>query len=150
MKPMVEVISRGVCLQDGKLLLCQTRGASNTYLPGGHVEFMETARVGLEREIVEELAVSSQAGRFLGMVEHSFMQKGKPHCEWNVVFELSIPELSPSDRPVAADEHITFKWWDLDDLHAAKLEPEVLCELLPEWLRDLFAGERWSSGGDFI
>lgn len=150
MKTRVEVIARGVCLMDGKLLLCQSKGAENTYLPGGHVDFMEKARDGLEREIVEELAVSSSAGRFLGMVEHSFMQKGKPHCEWNVVFELSIPDLLPAKTPLAAEDHITFKWWDLDDLHSAKLEPEVLCELLPEWLGNAIAGERWSSGGNYV
>jgi len=147
----VEVIARGVCCRAGKILLCQTRGAANTYLPGGHVEFMETARAGLEREITEELGLASTAGRFLGAVEHSFTQKGNLHCEWNAVFELVIPGISPDSTPAAVEDHITFFWQDLEALKAAGLEPSVLCERLPQWLLSDAAGcERWVSGGHFV
>ncbi len=149
MKTKVEVIARGVCVQAGQILLCQTRGADISYLPGGHTEFDEAARVSLEREIEEELGLSSTAGRFLGAVEHSFMQKGKPHCEWNALFALEIPDLPLGKEIEPAEDHLTFHWCALEELRAAKLEPEVLCDLLPEWLSDTFAGGRWASGGDF-
>lgn len=146
----MEVIARGVCLKAGKILLCQTAGAGNTYLPGGHVEFNETARAGLEREIVEELGADSTAGRFLGMVEHSFIQKSKRHCEWNAVFALTIPELLPDAPVIAAESHISFRWCDLGALQAARLEPAVLCDCLPQWLDAAFVGPRWVTGGDFL
>jgi 8-oxo-dGTP pyrophosphatase MutT (NUDIX family) len=129
------------------ILLCRTNGAENRYLPGGHVEFMEKARQSLEREIVEELALESVAGRFLGMVEHSFIQKGRRHCEWNVFFELDIPSLESADDVASAEDHISFEWCDISQLKAVKLEPAVICDLLPQWLSD--SGERWLSGGDF-
>lgn len=144
---VVEVIARGVCIESGKILLCRTNGAENTYLPGGHVEFMETARQSLEREIVEELGVESSAGEFLGVVEHSFIQKGRRHCEWTVFFELDIPSLDSANTVVAAEDHISFQWCDIFELSAAKLEPAVLCDLLPQWLSG--RGKRWASGGDF-
>jgi len=50
----IEIIARGVCVKGGKLLLCHSKGAPNTYLPGGHVEFCEDAKVALAREVVEE------------------------------------------------------------------------------------------------
>ena len=147
----IEVIARGVCVNGNRILLCQSKGASNTYLPGGHVEFKETARIGLEREIVEELGLPSTAGRFLGAVEHSFRQKGKRHCEWNVVFELDIPGLGAGDSVEAAEDHIRFMWCELAALKEAELEPAVLCDLLPQWLGDnTVVGERWVSGGDFV
>lgn len=145
----IEVIARGVCVSGSRILLCQTRGAANTYLPGGHVEFKETARMALEREIEEELGLPSTVGRFLGAAEHSFRQKGKRHCEWNAVFELGIPGLEADESIDAAEDHIRFLWCELDALKQAKLEPSVLCDLLPQWLGDAFAGERWACGGDF-
>ncbi len=99
----VEVIARGVCVIDGQLLLCHGKKAALTYLPGGHIEFRETARQALVREIKEEMGRDAEAGRFLGCCEHAFVQKGKPHAEINLVFELSIPSLTPN-APVAAQK----------------------------------------------
>ncbi len=149
-KNRVEVIARGVCVKSGMVLLCQTKGADITYLPGGHTEFNEKAHISLEREIVEELGVESVAGSFLGMVEHNFVQKGRQHCEWNVVFELGIDALNPEDEVIAAEDHISFRWCKISELKSAKLEPNVLCELLPKWLEDGCKESRWVSGGDFI
>jgi 8-oxo-dGTP diphosphatase len=149
MRNVVEVIARGVCVKMGRLLLCQTQGAEITYLPGGHTEFEEPARVSLEREIQEELGLAASAGRFLGAVEHSFVQKGRPHCEWNVLFELDIPELVSGRSVKPAEDHLMFHWCDVQELKTARLEPAVLCDFLPEWLSTACAGERWASGGDF-
>jgi len=113
------------------------------------VEFKEAARKGLEREIEEELGLPSTAGRFLGAVEHSFRQKGKRHCEWNVVFELTIPGLVGAEDIEAAEDHIRFFWCELDALTSARMEPAVLCDLLPEWLGNTLGDDRWASGGDF-
>ena len=86
---------------------------------------------------------------FLGAVEHAFLQKGKPHCEWNVVFALSIPGLVPGDKVKSAEDHIKFRWCKIDALKTKRLQPAVLCDLLPQWLSDTFPGDRWASGGDF-
>ena len=86
----IETIARGVCVRDGKLLLCRAAGGSSTYLPGGHIEFGETGRQALVREVKEELGVESSTGQFLGVVENSFLQHGKPHAEINLVYELEL------------------------------------------------------------
>ena len=62
----IEVITRGVCVMDNQLLLCFGRKSGIAYLPGGHIDFGETGRQALVREIQEELGRTSQAGRFLG------------------------------------------------------------------------------------
>ena len=82
----IETIARGVCVRDGKLLLCRAKGGSSTYLPGGHIEFGETGRQALVREVKEELGVESSTGAFLGVVENAFLQHGKPHAEINLVY----------------------------------------------------------------
>ena len=119
----IEVIARGVCVVEGKLLLCKAKGGTTTYLPGGHVEFGETGRQALVREIKEELGLDSTAGTFLGVVENSFLQHGKPHAEINLVYALSIAQ----GEVRAREDWIEFEWRQLDDLG----------DLLPEAFRKL-------------
>ena len=145
----IEILARGVCVVKGQVLLCQTKGAKNTYLPGGHVEFREQARVALEREIREEMGRKAKAGRFLGCVEHLFRQKEKLHAEINLLFELRIPGLDPATPPLACEDWISFQWAPLAGLRRARLEPAVLISSLPRWLKTPggFAGttEGWDS-----
>ena len=144
----IEILARGVCVTDGKLLLCHTKGADNTYLPGGHVEFEESAPDALCREIREELGVEASVSRFLGVIEHVFDQKGKRHCEVNLCFEISIPDLDTSAMPDSREDYIEFRWEPLDTMGDTRLEPGVLCELLPRWLAQGGDCERWGTTYD--
>lgn len=136
-KGEIEVMARGVCIVEGRLLLCHTRRANNTYLPGGHVDFGEPAARALCREIREELGLKASSGRFLGVVEHVYRQKGRRHCEVNLVFELRIPGLRPDTPPPSAEGHLDFRWARATPraLRAAGLEPAPLCALIPAWLK---------------
>ena len=133
----IETIARGVCVRDGKLLLCRAKGGSSTYLPGGHIEFGETGRQALVREVKEELGVESSTGAFLGVVENAFLQHGKPHAEINLVYELELGtgnggledwrigglgELPPLN---SQEDWIEFEWCDLNRLDEANLLPPV-------------------------
>ena len=120
----IETIARGVCVKEGAVLLCRAKGGKTTYLPGGHIEFGETGRQALVREVKEELGLDSRTGRFLGVVENSFTQHGKPHAEINLVYEL---ELQPGAEISAREDWIEFEWRRLDDLG----------DLLPEAMRRL-------------
>lgn len=118
----IETIARGVCIAGGKLLLCKAKGGATTYLPGGHIEFGETGREALVREMLEETGLGVSIGRFLGVVENSFTQHGKPHSEINLVYEMA---LNDRDAQVAAKEPwIEFSWCPLDELEKARLLPE--------------------------
>ena len=116
----IETIARGVCVRGGKLLVCRAKGSATCYLPGGHIEFGEKGREALVREMKEETGLQASCGRFLGAVENSFMQHGKPHAEINLVYEMSV-----ADGEVKAQEDwIEFEWVALDRLAEAKLLPE--------------------------
>jgi ADP-ribose pyrophosphatase YjhB (NUDIX family) len=130
----VEVLARGVFIKDDCLLVCRTRDAPLTYLPGGHVEFGEPARVSLAREIREELGRRSEVGGLLGVAEHSFMQDGEPHHEMNFVFAMTVRGLSPS-RPVeSAEGHLSFEWVPVRRIGRSDLEPAPLRRLIPRWV----------------
>jgi 8-oxo-dGTP pyrophosphatase MutT (NUDIX family) len=125
-----------VLVRAGKLLACQTLGSPILFLPGGHVEFGESGVFSLAREIEEEMGRKARVGRFLGVVEHTFLQKGERHCEVNLVYAYTIPGLSARRAPEPAEDHIRFHWLPLASLRRSRLEPAPLRRLLPLWLAD--------------
>jgi len=130
----IENISRGICIVGGKVLLCRGKGLDSTYLPGGHIEFGETGREALVREMKEETGCDATAGAFAGVVENSFLQKGKKHCEINLVYEMEIEGLGQRSRStaevVSQESWIGFEWCDVDKLDAANLLPVEMRELV--------------------
>ncbi|MEI6563831.1 MAG: NUDIX domain-containing protein [bacterium] len=145
LKKHIEILVRGVCVKEGKMLVCQGKGAANTYLPGGHVEWQEKATDSLKREMAEELGVKAVVKEFLGAVEHTFIQKGERHCEINLVFSMDIPALSPGKKPEACEDWITFKWIPLTALGRNHLEPYPLRTLIPAWVKPHHLMPRWGS-----
>ena len=128
----IETIARGVCAADGKVLLCKAKGGRSTYLPGGHIEFGETAAEALVREMKEESGLDVEVGKFLGVLENSFLQHGEKHCEINLVYEMSLaPRRDGADAAVNAIEPwIEFEWRDIDDLAAANLLPTEISKFI--------------------
>ena len=116
---VVETIARGVCVREGKVLLCRAKGGASTYLPGGHIEFGETGAEALVREVKEELGVGSRAVRLRGVVENSFLQHGERHCEINLVYDLELE----ADAADSREDWIEFEWCPLERLEAANLLP---------------------------
>ncbi len=120
----IEILARGVCIVDGKVLLCRPKKGGYTYLPGGHVEFGETSREALVREMQEETGLAATAGDLLGVVESQFEQHGQKHCEISLVYRMAIEPAPDASKPVAAREDwIAFEWRPLDELAAANMLP---------------------------
>ena len=102
----IETIARGVCVKDGKVLLCLPKDRSYSYLPGGHIEFGETGREALVREMKEETGLDATAGELLGVVESSFVQKGERHCEINLIYEMKNREQGTGNREQGTGEEL--------------------------------------------
>ena len=130
----IETIARGVCVCDGKLLVCRAKGSETCYLPGGHIEFGEKGREALIREMKEETGLAATCGRFLGAVENSFMQHGKPHAEINLVYEMEVESVDVKSQ----EDWIGFEWVALDQLADARLLPEAF-QRLSVWPAVAFA-----------
>ena len=130
MEKHIETIARGVCVIDGKVLLCYPKDRSYSYLPGGHIEFGETGREALVREMKEETGLDATAGELLGVVESSFMQKGEKHCEINLIYamKVEVEERGRQWNVPSCEDWICFDWVDCDKLDSANLLPP---EMLP-------------------
>ena len=120
----IETIARGVCARDGKVLLCLPKDRSYSYLPGGHIEFGETGREALVREMKEETGLDATAGELLGVVESSFVQKGEKHCEINLIYKMSLVSSLSSSSPLpSCEDWICFDWVPCDRIATANLLP---------------------------
>ena len=118
----IETIARGVCVKDGKVLLCYPKDRSYSYLPGGHIEFGETGREALVREMKEETGLDATAGELLGVVESSFVQKGEKHCEINLIYEMKVRGWE-GEMVSSCEDWICFDWVGCDKIGSANLLP---------------------------
>lgn len=131
----IETIARGICVKDGKVLICRGKKAGNLYFPGGHIEFGEHGSEALEREVLEETGLQSKATAFLGVCEHRFIQNGsEDHAEINLVYALEIPDAEAGKAVKAQEDWIAFDWMDAATLAESGVQPAALAKVALEWL----------------
>ncbi|MCC6969851.1 MAG: NUDIX domain-containing protein [Phycisphaerales bacterium] len=115
----IEFIARGLAIRDGRVLLCKNIKRGYYFLPGGHVEFGETAETALVREFKEEAGVEVKCGGVALVAEHLFDRKNGPCHEVNVVFHV---ELSESEIR-SCEPKIAFEWAELAEVNERDLRP---------------------------
>lgn len=122
----------GVIFHSDRVLLHKSARDNFWALPGGRVEFMESAHDTLKREMREELGIAVAIARLLWVVENFFEYGGKSHHELGLYFLLSLEE--PSTLPkrtgafpgIEADRDLIFQWHDLEAIEAIALYPRFL------------------------
>lgn len=132
-----EVIARGIILHNGKILLCKPVGKARSYLPGGHIDPGETGAQAVLRELVEELGVTAEIVRFLGVAEFSYGEGEERIDEINLCYELRVAEWANCSEPPAVpskESWIEFLWASLDDLATQGFQPAILRAAIPQWL----------------
>lgn len=139
----IEIIARGLLIQNGRALLCQDRKGGYYYLPGGHIEFNEAAAVALAREFKEETGLGVQVGTCALITEGTFTQNGEGKHELNLVFHVEHPRPTPLPDEIKSEEdHIAFEWVDL----AAAVDLDIRPLVIKAWLASgAPAGLSWVS-----
>src|SRR3989338_7484931 len=127
----IEPIARAVIVHRGRILLCQIRGKRYFFLPGGHMNFRETAARALERELKEELIVEPKTAVPIGVVQNFFERSGRRYHELYFVYRVTLQRYDI----VGQEDHITFHWKSVSQLKTLNLEPKVLRHELPRWLK---------------
>ena len=140
----IEILARGACVQDGKILVCRNRKRGNVYLPGGHVDWGEDSKHALAREWREELGVPGKVGCFLGVVEQAYKARSGRTCEISLIFEVRCPKLSAKKHPPSAEDHLEFEWVPLAKLPKSGLLPRAMAKQVPAWCAaSAAAADRW-------
>jgi 8-oxo-dGTP diphosphatase len=147
----IEFIARGCLIERGRVLVCENTKHGYLYLPGGHIEFQESAARALSREFLEEcgLAVSVRA---LGLVsEGSFRTRKRAHHEINLVFHVERVGGGGGrerDEIRSREKGIAFHWVDL----ATVVDRDIRPNAAKAWLTTLSGrgptGVEWVSEMD--
>ncbi len=138
----IEVIARGLIQAGSSYLLCRNVEKGYCYLPGGHVEFGESASAALARELMEEAGLRVDVGRLLMVSEVIFDQGGKRRHEMNLVFHVEPAAgvvLDPGVGVASLEEGIGFDWVE----QAAVVETDVRPGVIRAWL---VSGEVFEAG----
>lgn len=130
----IEILGRVVIVDQGHILLCRKIHEDHTFLPGGHIEYGESAKAGIVRELQEEIGAQGQIDDFLGVAEHRFSQEGQQKHELNLIFSGRLLDVRHPHIPPMLESHIKYHWQPLDRLHEAVLLPESLVGLIQAWL----------------
>lgn len=114
----------GAALHAGRVLLHTVDGLEYWGLPGGRVEFGETADQALLREMQEELGTAVRVRDLLWVVEQFFtvgpgepVHAGREVHELNLIFRMELPE-PQQDPATVLDGGLTliFQWFPLSQL----------------------------------
>jgi 8-oxo-dGTP diphosphatase len=123
----IEVIARGLAIRDGRLLLCRNIEHGHSYLPGGHVEFGESATAACEREYLEETGLKVQAGECCMVAEIRFIQEGVARHELNLSFPVEQLSGEPFPEHISSCElKLAFEWKSPDMLEKSDFQPHAI------------------------
>jgi 8-oxo-dGTP diphosphatase len=143
--------ARAVMLFDKEIVLLKDLSLlePNYALPGGGIEFGESAREALRRELIEEIGIDLSIGRFLGCFEQSF-----EHHRLGLLHDLTLcflVILSAEEKAqvISQEEGYQVCWITINDLATLNLVPPQLPELLLEWIEhDMNRAFKSSFNGD--
>jgi 8-oxo-dGTP pyrophosphatase MutT (NUDIX family) len=130
MEKRFHLLARAVVVDNGRVLLVRQKGIGDPFLPGGHIEFGESAPKSLLREIKEELGVEADVGQFLGAVEHCWTYRGEKNFEVNLCFKATLTDISSEKAPCSQECHLEFFWQPISELAAANPMPPPVVELI--------------------
>ena len=127
-----EICARAIIQNNGNILVCYEKGKGYYFTPGGHIEFGESAKEALFRELKEELNISIKKYSFMGAVENVFIQDNEHHHELDLVFNVEAENVSDKSE----EDHIDFLFMDIKRFSQEKILPIALHKVLLKWLRD--------------
>jgi len=108
------------------------KGDRHYFLPGGHLNFGESAGAALSRELKEELGAKSEVGPLIGICEHVYPEKGKKHHEINLIFRAKVGKVDLGGK----EKKLKFYLKDLKEFKKIYFLPKDLKEALLNYFKN--------------
>jgi len=131
-KNSFELCVRAIIRHNGKILVCKNKKKDYYFFPGGHINFGETAKGALRRELKEELYISIRNISFTGAIENIFREKGRKHHELNLVFNVKVKKVKDKSK----EDHIDFFFFDTKRFAKENIFPLALRDNIIKWLKN--------------
>jgi len=151
-----------IVLRDGYVLVTRTTLDTVWYLPGGRVEWGESTREAVAREIVEELGVEAKVGELAIILENFFQHEGRGWHEMACYFPATVPDDFPFRRDGEVcyrsrdgEVDLEFRWirTDAETLRVNRFMPPALHQelaALPTTVRHIVWSDEAEQGGTAI
>ncbi len=107
-----KVAQKAVVVRDGKVLLSLGKGDKNYDLPGGRLHAGEDPKVGLMRELEEELQLKVEVLDPINIESYIKPQTGEPHLY--IAYRTRLLNMDTAFM-IAADEIEEVRWVGKDD-----------------------------------
>ena len=127
-----EMCVRAIIQENGKILVCKAKTRDYYFFPGGHVDFGETAKDTLKRELKEELDTTIKEISFIGAIENIFTEDGVDHHEINLAFDVRVENVKYKSR----EDHLDFSFLDIEQFAKEKVLPIALRDSIVKWFKD--------------
>jgi len=127
-----EVCVRAIIQQRDKILVCRNKERGYYFFPGGHLNFEESIKEALFREIKEELDINIKNYLFIGMVDNIYEEENQKHHEINLVFNVIPDKISEKSK----ENHIDFIFFDKNRFSKEKVLPIALQKAILGWLKN--------------
>jgi ADP-ribose pyrophosphatase YjhB (NUDIX family) len=115
----LHILARGIILDKNKLLVC--KNSTNTFLPGGHLEFMDDLEKTLKREIFEEMGLECEVSDYIGCVECIWEENNIYHQEIDHIFQIN--GINEQTLIKSKEKHIEFYWINIEDMEKENFLP---------------------------
>lgn len=117
-KKMQQISIKGVLCRNGKILILKTARSGRWELPGGRMDFGESAERAFKREIKEELGFKkAKLGKFINIWSFTNIRNGTNHHFIILDFEFFTDE----DKIKLSKEHIDYKWIGIKEISKIKM-----------------------------
>ena len=124
----------GIVIHENRLLVERNVAGSFCFVPGGRVEYGETAPAALQREAREELGEPVRVARLLAAADNLFALDGRRYQEISLYFLMQLDatsRLGAHDGIFEGTEPDSrFEWIPVDAVERAHLMPPFLHELV--------------------
>lgn len=122
----IEVIARAIIIKDDKVLLCKALDGGTYFLPGGHIEFGESAETSLIREMQEEASAIVKNLKYVGLAENKYGSDNDLHHEVNILYAAELE----NNIIVSQESHIAFEWVSFEEFRNVKFLPTFFADEL--------------------